>query len=1330
MANRARGFAHLHVHSEYSGLDSTAKMGDLVNAAAEMGQTALAVTDHGNLAGIYDLVRCAEGVGITPIPGLEAYLAIGSRFERNTVKVRADGTDDDDELSVDGHKIKKYEHITLLATTKQGWRNLVALHNASQDTRWSGKPRIDYDLIARYSQGLVILTGCLGGPVLGPLSRGKHEEAESNLRRMIDVVGRDNVYIELMEHGIRSESAILPDAVALARAHQVGIVATNDCHYTCHSDARTHEAWLALKTHARLTDPAHTRFTFAGSGYHLRSEKEMRALRPEDWWAEACDTTVEIASRVEKDILPEVSMRLPRFPVPEGYRSTHDYFVELVKAGAKAKYGDPYPKEVADRLNWEAKVIKKAGIVDYFLIVHELLSWARSQGIAVGPGRGSAAGSCVSYCLDIVTVDPMRFGLLFERFLDPTRVGMPDIDMDFEPSRREEVIAHLTEMYGEDHVARIGTFAVSKTKRAINQAVQVLDLPVVLGRELNSRVPMNGATPYTFAMMDESSEAAADFFAYAAKDERCTQVLSLARAFENTVAGLGIHACGIVISDIPLTDFLPMRRDSDNPDSMLISEWDAHGVEGMGLVKLDCLGLRNLDIVSETIRQVHDLTSEHLQVDALPDPDDLSDARVRQTWELIAAGRTEGIFQLESSGMRELAQDVAPTSLEHLGALVALYRPGPLGANMHTRYAARKNRREKVSYSLYTRDRAEQREIGRVLSGTYGLIVYQEDAMHLGDAIAGFTAAEKNRLRKSISKKNAQEVAAVGQLFLAGAQSRHPIAHVDSQGRITWDTSRTKPVFAAATAHKLWDGIKSASQYSFNKSHAVAYGYLAFVTAFLKANWPAAYGAALLAKTAGDERRSPMLAALAADGITISPPDVNVSDLSSRAVSSSEVVLGLTEIKDVGKAAHAVVAERQAGGVYSSLADLAQRVRLPGTNGGRLSSKVLISLIEAGACDSLGPRRGHARVAPALRARPDTPVPDEEWGSVERSIRQLSRLGVCVGTHPMAALRDQIKRWRPRVHDDWGQALGVKPIGIHRLEGQQGAVATVGVVTQLKFKQMRHGQMGIMRIDGSRASIEAVMWNQAVKAAQQLDPPLSVGSVVGVLGTMRTREIQQDEVDEMTGEVKTTTVTVSNLAVSHVWTIPYRDQGEYEACAKPVTLPMPSEEYQRPARPRKCRSNVHNAQRDIPTDTDPEPVEHPAPTPAEHEDSRGFSAEEIFDLDRVSATDIVWVEEGDSPELKACHEPFSRTLKNPPVDLYEMTGTTRIYRVTSHLNEDLSLLVVRYAGSAPDAEAVLDAASRGQWREASDARGWQVLHVQGAGRIEQHAPLITGNGLV
>lgn len=764
----------------------------------------------------------------------EIYMSIGSRFEKNFTWVdRNDDADADTENTKTAKKKKIYEHLTLLARNEAGWKSLLALHNKAEDSYWM-KPRIDFPLLKEHGEGLIILSGCLGGPVAGPLSRAAASEqaaaeataagikateagdddaaalfaataqdclakaaefdaeARSGLNQMIDAVGKDNVFLEIMYHGIGAERDVLNRIRALSTETGIPLVATNDCHYEHAEDTTAHEGFLAVGSGKTLDDPA--RFKFNGSGYYIKSEEEMLAVVPRSWWAEACAQTQVIADMCDEQVIPTPHQRLPKFPVPAEFADSDAYLKHLSKEGAVERYGYdretqeriPLSIEVKERLKVELDIIAEMGFPDYFLIVWDLINWCRSDApveydnpnaprkkpILVGPGRGSAAGSAVSYCLQIVGIDPLENHLLFERFLEPGRAGMPDIDVDFEMLRRPEVFAYAGYRWGKGNVARIGTFGVALSKAAIQDAARILKPSTPpqeikdaaeacfkagnrgegaallkdankavderashmlrLGKRLSELVPASGEKAYTLTALEDTSDAAGEAFRelVAAEGQDAQDILELAKSFEGVIKGESIHACGFVISPEPLDDLVPLRYASHaadaDPAAPRVICWDGPEVEDYGFLKMDILGLMNLDIVSSTLANIEMTTGEVVTMDSIPHADTQGDSKVQAAYDLIAAGRTAGVFQMESPGMIKIAQDVVPASLTDLSAIVALFRPGPLAAKVPDRYAARKNGLEEVDYNQFTSDPVEQEWIASVLGETYGVFCVAE----------------------------------------------------------------------------------------------------------------------------------------------------------------------------------------------------------------------------------------------------------------------------------------------------------------------------------------------------------------------------------------------------------------------------------------------------------------------------------------------------------------------------------------------------------------------------------------------------------------------------
>ena len=1149
-ASATAGWVHLHTHSEYSPVDSLLRIKDLVKAVAADGNPALAITDHGTLGGIWKLGQYAADAGIKPIGGIEAYLAIGDRAEHGSIEV--DHDDDPDVEGVRGKKTKKYEHLTLLAISPLGWANLVAMGNESHDSFWL-KPRIDYALLKQYGEGIVVLTGCLGGPVAGPLSRGNRAEAIANLHTLIGCVGKDNVYVEVMDHGIEAQILIMDELRSVAAETGLKLVATNDSHYMHAEEQDAHEAWLAVGTGSVQADEK--RFRFHGTGHHLRTEAEMRALQGgADWWQAACDETVAIAARVADDVLPKPHLRLPVFPCPESFADSATYLKHLVREGALKRYGeDParpgtglLPPLVNARLRFEFPVIFNAGIADYFLIVWDLIVWARSDRgyptaqfpdgepgkkvpIRVGPGRGSAAGSVISYALTIVGVDPLANNLLFERFLNPERTGMPDIDVDFEEKRRKEVLRYIERKYGRDKVARIGTFGVAATRRAILDASKFLGL-AGLGAKLSPLVPIGAGTgkPISLAALADTSDKAGDAFRSAVRDagQGGCDVLALAASFEGVTKLEGIHPCGTLISDEPMAPLAPMRHDrakDATAEDLLVTVWDGKDTENYGFLKMDILALRNLDIISAAVRFIAEATGEVIDPDALVpgSPNDV--VRDGKAWELIGSGRTAGVFQLESSGMTQLAENVAPTSLEDLTALVALYRPGPMSAKMHEHYAARKNGHEPVDYGYLTQDPAEQAAIATVLGVTYATVVYQEQLMRLGEVVGGLTPGMRNKLQKAFSKKNVAMMAEVKEAMFAGALAGKGSSRV---------------VFSQATLDKLWVTFEGSAAYLFNASHACAYGFVAYQTAYLKANWPVLYGAAILTVTDADDKRLLAIRSLQVEGIEILAPDINRSGIGT-APDGDCVRLGLSEVKGVGKNATYIVAERDAHGPFASLADTMTRVQIPTKSGagvkglGAIPVNTVEALLEAGAFDEFGPRMGQSMILRAVRAIPTLAAVDAEWGTLERSARQRSRLGLSTGVHPLVSLRQQIADFSAR---------GQKPQSVHMVDRAEhnDRVMLLGILAGWTEKAYKRGRMVTLTIEGSKGSVEGVMWEED-RAALTETP--TVGDLVVLSAQVRVRLVETERIDEE-GETVSESFERRDLTVKKVARVPVKDAAQ------------------------------------------------------------------------------------------------------------------------------------------------------------------------------------------
>jgi DNA polymerase-3 subunit alpha len=1129
----------------------------MVAAAAADGQPAIAVTDHGTLGASWKFAKVAEEAGIKPILGAELYLAFGKRGD-NVMGAARDidaetGTDNGSSASSVGPpKVteKRNQHLTVLAKSPEGWKNLLIVANEAHDSFWS-KPRTDMDLLSEHAEGMICLTGCIGGPVAGQLLAGRPDIADENLGRLVDIYGRESVFVEVMDHGISAEQEIVGDLVRMAERFKVKVVATNDAHFTHSGEDHAHEAWLCM-SQDNVTLDTPSRWKFKGSGYHLRSAAEMRALFDGQPGTEhAVDTTLAIAESIADRVLPVPQIRIPHFDLPPGV-TADEALTQAVKEGAKRLYGYPAPVEVRDRIVYELRTIKEKRFADYFLINKDMIDAARAHGIRVGPGRGSAAGSIVAYCLGIITIDPIKYGLLFERFLSPDRTSMPDIDTDFEVAGRPWVFDYLTKRYHRERTARIGTYGKSMTNASLRSAGRVLGTPA-LGARLASKVPTVGGKPLTFDELSDVTDKSGEAFRELVESEQPDELIDVAKAFEGAVSNPGIHACGFLISDQDLSGLVPLRRDRRSPDNRLVTEWEGTDIEEFGLLKIDVLVIRNLDVITRTEQIIAAATSEIPDSENAPedidDPDPVRAARAKATWDLIAAGNTGGCFQLESSGMTKLCQQMAPTSLYDLSAIIALFRPGPLGMGLDQIYVERRTGREDVDYGIFTESPQEIEAIASVLDETYGVPIYQENLMRLGEVVAGFDPAARNNLQKAIGKKKAAAMDEAGRLFLSGA-----VSPVDMAGR-------PKLVFQSSTAENLWKSMASAGKYAFNKSHALGYAKIAYETAYLKANWPEAFGAGLLSVTDSDEKRSSMLRSLANEGIAIGPPDVNSAEEITSLDSRGVIRLGLAEISGVGeREAQAIVAERETNGAFSSLSDFVSRVtvdvppsqpdaepsqsvgmrHLVGLGPARSFRPIQIStveaLVESGAVDGFGPRMGQMIALRAIRDAPDTPIPNAEWGAVERSARERDRLGVCISPNPLVALKDQVSTWR-------SQHIQAKPVPLHRLTTPDHQVTTIGTVSRFAISKQGNRRAN-MTLEGSKSTVECVIWSNTLSTLESSGRLPTVGQIIGVTAKVKIAKAFKRPVEDLNDvdDVEPVEDTPrTELQINDIWTGPLDD---------------------------------------------------------------------------------------------------------------------------------------------------------------------------------------------
>jgi len=1086
----ASSFAHLHTHTEFSMLDGAARVSEVVAAAAADGQPALGITDHGNMYGVLDFYAECRTAGINPVVGTEVYMAGESRHERPRRRGRLD---DGGGVSDGGEKL--YYHLTLLAENDVGYRNLLKLSSRAYLEGYFYKPRVDWEVLGEHHGGIIATTGCLGGVVLQALLRGDVEGATAKAARLQDIFGRDSLFVELQDHGLADQRRTNPELVAIAQRIGAPVLATNDSHYTHQDDAVAHDALLCVQTGSTIDDP--DRFKFEGDQHYLKSAAEMRRLFAEV--PAACDNTLWIAERADVEI-EFGKPRLPAFPLPEGFADDAAYLRHLAYEGAARRWGQTLPAAATERLDYELGVIAEMGFSSYFLIVWDLIAYARRRDIRVGPGRGSAAGCCVAYCLGITDLDPLRYDLLFERFLNPGRMQMPDIDMDFDSRYRDEMIRYAAERYGRDRVAQIVTFSTIKARAAVRDAARVLGYPYAVGDKVAKAMPplvMGRDTPLWACLSEHEKHtggfrAAAELREMYEADPDARKVIDVAKGLEGLRRQDGIHAAAVVITDEALTEYLPVQRKpeagTDPEDAPIVTQYEMHGVEALGLLKMDFLGLRNLDVISDAVVLIAESRGVELDIDAIPLDDE-------ETLALLRRGDSVGVFQLEGGPMRSLMRSLAPTSFGDVAALVALYRPGPMAANMHNDYADRKNGRKPVTY-LHP-------ELEPLLADTQGLMIYQESVMRVAQHFAGYSLAEADNLRKACGKKIRAMIALEREKFVAGCETNG---------------------FGSELGTALFDIIEPFADYAFNKSHSYGYGLVAYQTAYLKAHYPVEYLAALLTSVKDDQDRSAVyLNECRAMGITVLVPDINQS-LSAFAArygddGSGFIPFGLSAVRNVGGGlVGLIITERDRGGPFADFYDFCERV-----DPQVLNKRTVESLIKAGAFDSLGhPRRGllvamDRIIDQALARRRErqqgvmslfgdgsapgsdstfderVPVPELTFDKMQRLAYEKEMLGLYVSDHPLMGMEHLLRRRTDATIADLREA------------SETGEVRTVaGVVTHLARKYTRKGDlMAIFVLEDLQAAIEVMVFPRTMADYGSL---LAEDAVVAVKGRLDTRE--------------------------------------------------------------------------------------------------------------------------------------------------------------------------------------------------------------------------------
>ncbi len=909
-------FVHLHVHTEYSMLDGAALLGGLFERTAELGMPAIAMTDHGNVHGAYDFYAKAREVGVKPIIGMEAYLTPDThRSEKKRVQWNKGGEDD---VSGGG----AYTHMTLLAESTEGMHNLFRLSSRSSLEGYYYKPRADRELLREYAKGIIATTGCPSGEIQTWLRIGNYEQARASAAEFQDIFGKDNFFLELMDHGLDIENRVRDGLLRLMADLDLPPIATNDSHYVHAGDRDAHDALLCVGLGTTISDPK--RMRFEGDGYYIKSAEEMRKT-----WEDkhdlkaACDNTLLIAERCEMEFAESNGGYMAQAEVPAGH-SEESWFVEEVWRGIEHRYGADLSDEVKNRTEMELQVIRDKGYCGYYLVVADFINWAKDHGIRVGPGRGSGAGSIAAYALRITDLCPLEHGLIFERFLNPERPSMPDFDIDFDERRRGEVIQYVSDKYGSDRVAQIATFGRLKSKAAIKDANRVLDYPFQTGERITKALPADVmgkgvALKDLFDPAHRRYNDGRDFRELHESDAEVRKIYDTAVGLEGQIRQWGVHAAGVIMSSKPLLDIVPiMRREQDGA---IITQFDYPMCEALGLVKMDFLGLRNLTVLDDAVDNVKANRDVDLVLEDLPFDDDA-------TYGLLGRGETLGVFQLDGGPMRQLLRQMQPDNFEDISAVIALYRPGPMGADSHINYAKRKTGKQDIK-PIHP-ELAEPLE--KILGTTYGLIVYQEQVMQIAQDLAGFTLGQADNLRRAMGKKKAE---------------------VLQKEYVPFSEGMTAHGFSERATKALWDTLVPFADYAFNKAHSASYGVLSYWTAYLKANYPAEFMAALLTSVRGDKDKSAIyLNECRRLGIQVLPPDVNESSANFASV-GEDIRFGLSAIRNVGDHVVAgIVAGREEGGPYTDFADFLDKVPTHVCN-----KRVLDSLIKAGAFDSLGHQR-------------------------------------------------------------------------------------------------------------------------------------------------------------------------------------------------------------------------------------------------------------------------------------------------------------------------------------------------------------------------------------
>ena len=1040
-------FTHLHVHTEYSLLDGSNKINEYVSRVKELGMKSAAITDHGVMFGCIDFYKAAKAAGIKPILGCEVYVAPGSRFDKEK-----------------GKEEDRYYHLVLLAETQEGYQNLIKIVSYGFVDGFYYKPRVDMDLLEQYHEGIIALSACLAGEVARNLARGFYEEGKEAALRYEKIFGKGNFFLELQDHGIPEQRQVNHELIRMSRETGIELVATNDVHYTYSSDAEAHDILLCVQTGKSLKDE--NRMRYEGGQYYVKSEEEMRRLFP--YAPEAIENTGKIAERCTVEIEFGVT-KLPKFDVPDGY-TAWEYLNKLCFEGLDKRYTDN-KEELKKRLNYELGVIKDMGYVDYFLIVWDFIRYAREHGIMVGPGRGSAAGSLVSYTLGITKLDPIKYDLLFERFLNPERVSMPDIDVDFCFERRQEVIDYVVEKYGKDQVVQIVTFGTMAARGVIKDVGRVMDVPYVQCDTIAKMIPQE-----LNITIDKAMKANPELKKIYETDETVRKLIDMSRRLEGLPRHTSMHAAGVVISQKPVMEYVPLSRGSDGS---LVTQFTMTTLEELGLLKMDFLGLRTLTVIQNAEKLVRRDKGIELDMDKI----DYEDKKV---YGMLGAGKTEGVFQLESTGMKNFMKELKPGNLEDIIAGLSLYRPGPM--DFIPQYIKGKNNPDEIHYDCP--------ELEPILKATYGCIVYQEQVMQIVRSLGGYTLGRSDLVRRAMSKKKASVMEKERQNFVYGNEEE------GVPGCIHRGISEK-------TANKIYDDMIDFAKYAFNKSHAAAYAVVSYQTAFLKYYYPVEYMAALMTSVIHNPSKvAEYILSSRKMQIEILPPDINFGE-SEFSADHGAIRYGLSAIKSLGAPMiRAIVEERNENGKYQSLRDFIERM-----SGRELNKRAIENLIKAGALDQVaGNRRQklmvYAEIVDAVNQEKKNAmtgqmslfdlISDEEKEAYEIQMPKVEEyskeellsfekevLGVYISGHP---LEEYEERWRKNITARTVDFQIDEELGTSK--ARDGEIAVIGgIITNKTVKYTRNNKvMAFLTIEDLVGTVEVVVFpNDYEKNVQKME---------------------------------------------------------------------------------------------------------------------------------------------------------------------------------------------------------------------------------------------------